>query len=34
MADLLRAGFARLWRAPIFWLGLVFMGGLGRPGLP
>lgn len=29
MADLLRAGFARLWRAPIFWLGVVFMGGYG-----
>ena len=25
MADLLRAGFSRLWRAPIFWLGVVFM---------
>ena len=25
MADLLRAGFARMWRAPVFWLGLVFM---------
>ncbi len=24
MADLLRAGFARLWRAPIFWLGVAF----------
>ena len=29
MADLLRAGFARLWRAPVFWLGVVFMGGCG-----
>ena len=31
MTDLLRAGFARLWRAPVFWLGVVFMaccGGL------
>ena len=25
MADLLRAGFSRLWRAPVFWLGIVFM---------
>ncbi len=25
MADLLRAGFARLWRAPVFWLGVAFM---------
>ena len=25
MTDLLRAGFARLWRAPVFWLGVVFM---------
>ena len=29
MADLLRAGFARLWRAPIFWLGVAFMAGWG-----
>ncbi len=29
MTDLLRAGFSRLWRAPIFWLGIVFMGGYG-----
>ena len=31
MTDLLRAGFSRLWRAPVFWLGVVFMaccGGL------
>lgn len=26
MGDLLRAGFARLWRAPVFWLGVAFMG--------
>ena len=25
MADLLRAGFTRLWRAPVFWLGVAFM---------
>ena len=25
MHDLLRAGFARLWRAPILWLGVAFM---------
>ena len=25
MGDLLRAGFARLWRAPVFWLGTAFM---------
>ena len=25
MTDLLRAGFARLWRAPVFWLGVAFM---------
>ena len=25
MAELLRAGFARLWRAPILWLGVAFM---------
>ena len=29
MADLLRAGFSRLWRAPVFWLGVVFMAGWG-----
>ena len=29
MGELLRAGFARLWRAPVFWLGVVFMGGYG-----
>ena len=25
MAELLRAGFARLWKAPVFWLGAAFM---------
>ena len=25
MTDLLRSGFSRLWRAPVFWLGVVFM---------
>ncbi len=25
MHDLLRAGFSRLWRAPVFWLGVIFM---------
>ncbi len=29
MADLLRAGFSRLWKAPVFWLGVAFMGGYG-----
>ena len=29
MTDLLRAGFSRLWRAPVFWLGVVFMAGWG-----